>query len=96
MDGVVAKRLDLAYQSGERAMLKVKRLKTADCVVGGFRYVPGQKTVGSLLLGLYNNDGLFHHVGFTVAAPTRKARPHQPAGKTYRPARLHRQCARGT
>jgi ATP-dependent DNA ligase len=67
VDGVVAKRLDLAYQAGERAMLKVKRLRTADCVVGGFRYETGRKLVGSLLLGLYDKDGLLHHVGFTSA-----------------------------
>jgi ATP-dependent DNA ligase len=67
MDGVVAKRLDLSYQSGERAMLKIKRLRTADCVVGGFRYESGRKLVGSLLLGLYDDKGLLHHVGFTSA-----------------------------
>jgi ATP-dependent DNA ligase len=67
VDGVVAKRLDLPYRPGERAMLKVKRLRTADCVVGGFRYESGRKMVGSLLLGLYDNDGLLHHVGFTSA-----------------------------
>jgi ATP-dependent DNA ligase len=67
VDGVVAKRLELAYQAGERAMLKVKRLRTADCVVGGFRYETGRKLVGSLLLGLYDMDGLLHHVGFTSA-----------------------------
>ena len=66
-DGVIAKRLDLAYEPGERAMLKVKRLRTADCVVGGFRYESGSKLVGSLLLGLYDKEGLLHHVGFTSA-----------------------------
>jgi len=64
-DGVIAKRLDLPYRFGERAMLKVKRIRTADCVVGGFRYERGKKIVGSLLLGLYDKDGLLHHVGFT-------------------------------
>jgi ATP-dependent DNA ligase len=48
-------------------MLKVKRLRTADCVVGGFRYGTGSKLVGSLLLGLYDGEGLLHHVGFTSA-----------------------------
>jgi ATP-dependent DNA ligase len=67
VDGVVAKRLDLPYRPGERAMLKVKHLRTADCVVGGFRYETGQKQVGSLLLGLYDKQGLLHHVGFTSA-----------------------------
>lgn len=66
-DGVIAKRLDLAYQAGERAMLKVKRMRTADCVVGGFRYENNRKVVGSLLLGLYDENGLLHHVGFTSA-----------------------------
>jgi ATP-dependent DNA ligase len=65
-DGVIAKRADLAYRSGERTgMRKVKRLRSADCVVGGFRYATGKKLVGSLLLGLYEDDGLLHHVGFT-------------------------------
>jgi ATP-dependent DNA ligase len=64
-DGVVAKRLDLPYRFGERLMVKVKRLRTADCVVGGFRYGQGSKLVGSLLLGLYDEKGLLHHVGFT-------------------------------
>jgi len=66
-DGVIAKRLDLPYQFGERAMLKVKRIRTADCVVGGFRYAQGTKIVGSLLLGLYNAQGKLDHVGFTLA-----------------------------
>jgi ATP-dependent DNA ligase len=65
VDGVVAKRLDLPYRPGERAMLKVKHLRTADCVVGGFRYESGRRLVGSLLLGLYDAGGLLHHVGFT-------------------------------
>ena len=64
-DGVVAKRLDGQYLSGERAMIKVKRLRTADCVVGGFRYQSHSNEVGSLLLGLYNTQGLLDHVGFT-------------------------------
>ncbi len=65
LDGVVAKRLDLSYQSGNRTgMQKVKLMRTADCVVGGFRYGTGSKTVGSLLLGLYNREGLLDHVGF--------------------------------
>jgi ATP-dependent DNA ligase len=57
-DGVVAKRLDGRYLSGERAMIKVKRLRTADCVVGGFRYQSGKAEVGSILLGFYNPRGL--------------------------------------
>ena len=67
LDGVIAKRLDGPYASGERVMLKIKRIRTADCVVGGFRYGTGSKQVGSLLLGLYNSDGKLDHVGFTSA-----------------------------
>ena len=65
LDGVVAKRLDGPYASGERAMLKIKRMRTAECVVGGFRYEGGSRLVGSLLLGLYNAQGKLDHVGFT-------------------------------
>lgn len=66
LDGVIAKRLDLPYRSGERdGMQKVKRMRTADCVVGGFRYASKGKVVGSLLLGLYDDSGLLHHVGYT-------------------------------
>ena len=66
LDGLIAKRRDLAYQSGERGgMEKIKNLRTADCVVGGFRYGSKGGQVGSLLLGLYDDEGLLHHVGFT-------------------------------
>jgi ATP-dependent DNA ligase len=66
LDGVVAKRLDLPYRSGERdGMRKVKRQRTADCVVGGFRYASKGGGIGSLLLGLYDDQGLLNHVGFT-------------------------------
>jgi ATP-dependent DNA ligase len=90
LDGVIAKHLDLEYRSGERAMIKVKQQRTADCVVGGFRYAEKKKEVGSLLLGLYDHDGLLHHVGFTSAIPA-KERPQltkdlqrliQPSGFT--------------
>jgi ATP-dependent DNA ligase len=67
LDGVIAKRLDAPYAAGERQMLKIKRIRTADCVVGGFRYGTGSKQVGSLLLGLYDDDGKLNHVGFTSA-----------------------------
>ena len=67
LDGVIAKRLDLPYRFGERAMVKVKQQRTADCVVGGFRYAEKRREVGSLLLGLFDGDGLLHHVGFTSA-----------------------------
>jgi ATP-dependent DNA ligase len=66
VDGVIAKRLDLPYQSDNRhGMVKVKRLRTVDCVVGGFRYASEGDLMGSLLLGLYDDEGLLHHVGFT-------------------------------
>ena len=65
LDGVIAKRLDGPYVPGERAMQKIKKIRTADCVVGGFRYAEGTKLVGSLLLGLYDDEGRLNHVGFT-------------------------------
>jgi ATP-dependent DNA ligase len=74
LDGVVAKRLNQPYQFGERAMIKVKQQRSADCVVGGFRYAEKEREVGSLLLGLYDEEGLLHHVGFTSAIPA-KERP---------------------
>ena len=74
LDGVIAKRLDQPYHFGERAMVKVKQLRTADCVVGGFRYAEKKREVGSLLLGLYDEEGLLHHVGFTSAIAA-KERP---------------------
>ncbi|MEO6225332.1 MAG: ATP-dependent DNA ligase [Sphingomicrobium sp.] len=69
LDGVIAKRVDLEYRPGERAMIKVKQHRTADCVVGGFRYAAKVRLVGSMLLGLYDADGLLNHVGFTSAIP---------------------------
>jgi len=66
LDGVIAKRRDVDYRSGDRTgMEKIKNFRSADCVVGGFRYNEGTSMVGSLLLGLYDHDGLLHHVGFT-------------------------------
>jgi len=69
LDGVMAKRLDQPYRAGERTMIKVKHTRTADCVVAGFRWHKnGAGTmVGSLLLGLYDDDGTLHHVGVTAA-----------------------------
>ena len=68
LDGIIAKRCDAAYASGERtAMMKIKQIRTVDCVVGGFRYASGAPVIGSLLLGLYDDEGLLHHVGFTSA-----------------------------
>jgi ATP-dependent DNA ligase len=66
LDGIIAKRRDLSYRSGHRTgMQKIKNYRSADCVVGGFRYNEGKPVVGSLLLGLYDAKGLLHHVGFT-------------------------------
>src|SRR6185312_14952199 len=83
LDGVVAKRLDEPYKSGERAMVKVKCLRTADCVVGGFRYATNSRLVGSLLLGLFDDAGKLDPVGFTSGVAddkrellSRKVVPH--------------------
>jgi len=74
LDGVIAKRLDTLYASGERtAAVKIKQIRSTDCVVGGFRYASGAKILGSLLLGLYER-GLLHHVGFTSAFKTDERR----------------------
>ena len=68
LDGVMAKQIDACYASGERtAMVKIKSIRSADCVIGGFRYATGARVIGSLLLGLYDNAGLLNHVGFTSA-----------------------------
>jgi ATP-dependent DNA ligase len=69
-DGVIAKRLDLPYQAGNReGMQKIKKYRSADCVIGGFRYAEKSRAdrmvVGSILLGLYDADGMLHHVGFS-------------------------------
>jgi ATP-dependent DNA ligase len=74
LDGVVAKRLDGTYQPGQRAMVKVKHQRTADCVVAGFRWHkdgPGTM-IGSLLLGLYDDKGVLHHVGIAASFTTKK------------------------
>ena len=75
LDGVIAKRLADAYQPGKRAMVKVKQRRTADCVVGGFRYGSKGGEVGSLLLGLFDDAGLLDHVGYTssIAAKDKPA-----------------------
>lgn len=75
IDGIVAKRVEDPYGSGTRdSMVKIKTLRTADCVVGGFRYGAKGHQVGSLLLGLYDDEGLLNHVGFTSSMPS-KDRP---------------------
>ena len=75
LDGVVAKRLDQPYESGGRAMIKVKHLRTADCVVGGFRFANNSNQVGSLLLGLYDLEGRLDHVGFRHGTKFLRWRP---------------------
>jgi ATP-dependent DNA ligase len=83
LDGVIAKRRDSAYRPGERSgMQKIKNYRGADCVIGGFRYNEGSPLVGSLLLGLYDDAGLLHHVGYTSSikredkpALTKKLKP---------------------
>jgi ATP-dependent DNA ligase len=81
LDGVVAKAEPLAYAPGKRAMVKIKHARTADCVVAGFRWYKGGKDelVGSLLLGLYDGEGVLHHVGVTAAfkQETRRALAEQ-------------------
>lgn len=68
LDGVIAKPESLPYQPGKRAMYKIKHSRTADCVVAGFRwYRDKEEAVGSLLLGLYDDAGVLHHVGVTSA-----------------------------
>ncbi len=70
LDGIIAKRRDLPYLADQRdGMVKIKNYRSADCVVGGFRYGTGAKTVGSLLLGLYNAEGTLDHVGYTSNIP---------------------------
>ena len=65
IDGIVAKSSTAVYAPGERVMQKYKAIRTADCVVGGFRYAKDSHEVGSLLLGLYDKEGRLNHVGFT-------------------------------
>jgi ATP-dependent DNA ligase len=79
LDGVVAKRLDATYRSGERTgMQKVKRLRTVDCVVGGFRYAKDGVEIGSLLLGLYDDEGRLNHVGFSSSFTAEERRALKP------------------
>jgi len=75
LDGVIAKNLDAAYQPGKRAMLKIKHVRSADCVVAGFRWhKAGEGIVGSLLLGLYDEHGVLHHVGVTSSFTMQRRR----------------------
>ena len=84
LDGVVAKRLDDVYRPGARSMLKIKHLRTVDCVVGGFRWNKGEtgKSVGSLLLGLYDEAGVLGYVGHTSSF---KAAEKRALVETLRP-----------
>jgi len=86
LDGVIAKPAESPYLPGKRAMIKVKHARTADCVVAGFRWhKSGQGSVGSLLLGLYDDQGVLHHVGvtssFTMAARKQLAKELEPLRK---------------
>ena len=108
LDGVVAKPLDGEYKEGERAMLKVKHLRTADCVVAGFRTHKDGKGVGSLLLGLYDDEGDLHHVGVASSfnaprrasssrssrrtAPTRSRATRGRSGRRRRPRGRRPRC----
>ena len=79
LDGVIAKRIDMRYMTGERTgMVKVKHKRTADCVVGGFRYAEKKRVIGSMLLGLYDDDGLLHHVGFTSSFTAKQREEFTP------------------
>ncbi len=76
LDGVIAKRLDEAYKPGVRALVKIKHLRTVDCVVGGYRWNRGEegRSVGSLLLGLFDTSGVFHLVGHTSSFKAQEKR----------------------
>ncbi len=96
LDGVIAKRVNLPYESGTReGMQKIKNRRTADCVIGGFRYGAGKKVVGSLLLGLYDDAGFLDHVGFTSAILGRGTKgDHGQVGGIDSGARIHGPRAR--
>jgi ATP-dependent DNA ligase len=88
LDGVVAKRTDLLYREGERAMVKVKHERTADCVVAGFRWHKSGGVVGSLLLGLYDDRSVLHHVGVTASFTAARRRELLDEIAPYRLASL--------
>ncbi|HET7730755.1 MAG TPA: ATP-dependent DNA ligase [Usitatibacter sp.] len=98
LDGVMAKPADAPYLPGKRAMIKVKHARTADCVVAGFRWhKAGQGIVGSLLLGLYDDSGVLHHVGvassFTMARRKELAAELEPLRKNAMKAHPWREWA---
>ena len=72
LDGVVAKPLDGPYRPDVRAMFKIKHERTADCVVAGYRWHKSGPVVGSLLLGLYAEDGALQHVGVAASFPMKR------------------------
>lgn len=80
LDGIMAKRLDALYAPGKRhdAMVKIKQWRSADCVVGGFRHGTADRSIGSLLLGLYDDEGLLQHVGFTSSLTVRQKQELTP------------------
>lgn len=92
IDGIVAKKTTDRYVPNERVMQKYKPLRTADCVVGGFRYGKDSQHVGSLLLGLYDNEGRLNHVGFTSSI----AKADKPALTKKLEALIHEPGFTGT
>ena len=74
LDGVIARRTELPYLPGKRVMVKVKHGRTADCVVGGYRLGKAPGTVGALLLGLYDSQGVLHHIGHTSSFTAKQKR----------------------
>jgi ATP-dependent DNA ligase len=88
LDGVVAKPAGTAYLDGVRSWVKVKHERTADCVVGGFRWHRAGAGVGSLLLGLYDSAGTLHHVGVTASFTDQRRRELVDQLSAYRVAEL--------
>ena len=74
LDGLIAKPEDSTYRSGERGWTKIKHLRTVDCVVGGYRMEATGAGVGSLLLGLYDAEGVLHHAGHTSSFSAKEKR----------------------
>jgi ATP-dependent DNA ligase len=93
LDGIVAKRDDLPYQTGKRSgVQKIKKQRTADCVVGGFRYLEKKRLAGSLLLGLYDEQGQTQSCRLHLLDSRRRSsRTHEKSASVDSPARLHRQ-----
>ena len=83
LDGVIARRAELPYLPGKRVIVKVKHGRTADCVVGGFRNGKAPATVGALLLGLYDEQGVLHHIGHTSSFTAKQKRELVETLKPY-------------